>query len=354
MDCATHHREYGTQISFIRSLTLDEWNKKQLLFMEMGGNHRALEFFKKHGLKPDPHRGPDYKSAMVQNYKRDLVKKVEAELEQENILEQAAKASAEASVMNTETTTGSHRSSIEGQHTDLSQTETPLGDKAKPDHEKGVSAGATKTSGGGSPVFVPAVSFTANTDASSSAFFNKEASGKGMPAKGSSIHAKKIADFDFDSLTPESSAPTQPSNPLPSFAMKTNQVFAPGSLMVNQVISHVGDGHHSQTSNMTNNDRLDPALKKYENSKCISSKSLENPIVQHPVSLSGLEKATAISSTQVFGDKENSPSSQFSPSKGLQTFFMKASEKVTNMKEGASNLIHKWQQSVDTSGNSKR
>lgn len=42
------------------------------MFLEMGGNSKALEYFKKHGLKA-PY---DYKSATVQNYKNELTKKV--------------------------------------------------------------------------------------------------------------------------------------------------------------------------------------------------------------------------------------------------------------------------------------
>jgi len=76
MDCATHHREYGVQYSFIRSLQLDTWTPKQILFLEHGGNAKAHEYFRKHGLKPPF----DYKSAAIQNYRNELSRKVDSVL----------------------------------------------------------------------------------------------------------------------------------------------------------------------------------------------------------------------------------------------------------------------------------
>jgi len=78
MDCAAHHRVLGVQYSFVRSLQLDSWSPKQMLFLELGGNTKAFDYFKKHGLK-EPY---DYKSATIQNYKNDLAKKVEAQLKE--------------------------------------------------------------------------------------------------------------------------------------------------------------------------------------------------------------------------------------------------------------------------------
>jgi len=45
--------------------------------MENGGNTKALEHFRKYGIKPPI----DYKNSAVQKYKQDLTKRVDALLE---------------------------------------------------------------------------------------------------------------------------------------------------------------------------------------------------------------------------------------------------------------------------------
>jgi hypothetical protein len=69
LDCAGRHRQYGVIYSFIKSINLDAWNRKQLLFMEKGGNSRALEYFKKRGVITPQNKNIDYKSPIVQQYK---------------------------------------------------------------------------------------------------------------------------------------------------------------------------------------------------------------------------------------------------------------------------------------------
>jgi len=59
---------------FNRSLDLDKWNRRQITFMEVGGNAKAHEFFAKHGLKAPF----DYKSPVVDKYKQEQTKRAEA------------------------------------------------------------------------------------------------------------------------------------------------------------------------------------------------------------------------------------------------------------------------------------
>ena len=57
LGCASKHRGYGVQASFVRSLTLDRWQvPQQTEFMRLGGNTRYREFFaaNEHEL-PDQH-----------------------------------------------------------------------------------------------------------------------------------------------------------------------------------------------------------------------------------------------------------------------------------------------------------
>ena len=72
MDCAGKHRQYGVMYSFIKSTNLDAWNRKQLLFMEKGGNARALNYFKTRGVITPTNKHIDYKSPIVQQYKTIL------------------------------------------------------------------------------------------------------------------------------------------------------------------------------------------------------------------------------------------------------------------------------------------
>ncbi len=52
--------------------------------MELGGNAKAIEFFRKNNLKTDPSKPVDYSNSVVQRYKNDLTKKVDSMLNAEN------------------------------------------------------------------------------------------------------------------------------------------------------------------------------------------------------------------------------------------------------------------------------
>lgn len=48
IDCSGKHRSLGVHISFVRSLTMDKWDDKQLAFMQAGGNKACKDFLEKH------------------------------------------------------------------------------------------------------------------------------------------------------------------------------------------------------------------------------------------------------------------------------------------------------------------
>jgi len=58
----------GVKISFVKSLTFDEWTERNMLFMENGGNAAALAYFKKQGCFTKK-SGIDYQSGYIQEYK---------------------------------------------------------------------------------------------------------------------------------------------------------------------------------------------------------------------------------------------------------------------------------------------
>ena len=78
IDCAGKHRQYGVMYSFVKSTNLDVWNRKQLLFMQKGGNQRAMDYLRKCGAISDTQKHIDYKSPIVQKYKAILTAEVEA------------------------------------------------------------------------------------------------------------------------------------------------------------------------------------------------------------------------------------------------------------------------------------
>ena len=51
--CSGAHRGLGTHISFVRSLTLDEWTDAQLALMLAGGNDKCNEFLENEGINID-------------------------------------------------------------------------------------------------------------------------------------------------------------------------------------------------------------------------------------------------------------------------------------------------------------
>ena len=44
MDCAASHRSMGSHASFVRNISMDTWNEKQMRMMALGGN-KSLKVF---------------------------------------------------------------------------------------------------------------------------------------------------------------------------------------------------------------------------------------------------------------------------------------------------------------------
>lgn len=53
LDCSGQHRRLGTHVTFVRSVLMDQWSKRDLKRMELGGNGNAKEFFQTHGWRGD-------------------------------------------------------------------------------------------------------------------------------------------------------------------------------------------------------------------------------------------------------------------------------------------------------------
>ena len=75
IECAGRHRSYGTHISFVKSIDLDKWNKKQLKSLELTGNSYATKKFNELNI-PVINSIYDYNNELIQKYKKDIEKLV--------------------------------------------------------------------------------------------------------------------------------------------------------------------------------------------------------------------------------------------------------------------------------------
>ncbi|KAK7205698.1 Zn finger-containing GTPase activating protein for ARF [Myxozyma melibiosi] len=77
LDCAGLHRGLGVHISFIRSITMDQFKPEEMKRMEMGGNARAKEFFDAEGYNDGMSIKEKYNSTFAEDYKDKLTATVE-------------------------------------------------------------------------------------------------------------------------------------------------------------------------------------------------------------------------------------------------------------------------------------
>ena len=78
-ECAAKHRSYGTHISFVRSVDLDKWNRKQLKSLELTGNAYTKERFNDLGV-PLIGGNYDYNNSMVLKVRQEIAEKVRESL----------------------------------------------------------------------------------------------------------------------------------------------------------------------------------------------------------------------------------------------------------------------------------
>ncbi len=78
-ECASKHRSYGTHISFVRSVDLDKWNRKQLKSLELTGNTYTKARFNDLGV-PLIGGNYDYNNSMVLKVRQEIAEKVKESL----------------------------------------------------------------------------------------------------------------------------------------------------------------------------------------------------------------------------------------------------------------------------------
>ena len=71
IDCAGRHRSYGTHISFVKSVDLDKWNKKQLKSLELTGNLYIKKKFEEMGV-PKIDSIYDYNNNLILEIRKEI------------------------------------------------------------------------------------------------------------------------------------------------------------------------------------------------------------------------------------------------------------------------------------------
>jgi len=79
INCASVHRGFGVQVSFVRSVELDEWNEKQVTSMKLGGNKRLREHLAANNVIQLDLK-EKYNSPCAEEYRQMLAQEVAKEL----------------------------------------------------------------------------------------------------------------------------------------------------------------------------------------------------------------------------------------------------------------------------------
>jgi ADP-ribosylation factor GTPase-activating protein 1 len=72
LDCAGVHRGLGVHISFVRSVTMDQFTADEMKAMELGGNDKAAEYFEQEGLEKSLDPKLKYNSTVAEDYREKL------------------------------------------------------------------------------------------------------------------------------------------------------------------------------------------------------------------------------------------------------------------------------------------
>ena len=83
LECAGRHRSYGTHISFVKSVDLDKWKKKQLKSLELTGNFYMKKKFEKLKI-PKINNIYDYNNEFILTIRKDIENLVKENLKPED------------------------------------------------------------------------------------------------------------------------------------------------------------------------------------------------------------------------------------------------------------------------------
>jgi len=72
LDCSGEHRGFGIGVSFIRSVTMDQWTQEQVNIMKVGGNQRLKDFLTTYNMPEDIDKKRIYCSKLMNYYRKQL------------------------------------------------------------------------------------------------------------------------------------------------------------------------------------------------------------------------------------------------------------------------------------------
>ncbi|CAK80056.1 unnamed protein product (macronuclear) [Paramecium tetraurelia] len=285
IDCSGKHREYGVRYTFARSLTLDSWSRKQITFLQVGGNEKALEYFQSVGLIGPGCSQIDYKSPLVEKYKQELLKQL-------NIIRPSLIPSPVKIAQTSE------------KPTQNKEEESPVKEQPKQVFQNNLlqeEAAVTKKSN--------KIVFADNA--------------KPQAATSKAVQGKKLADVDFDSLQfddpfsnpfsndpfkSDSSKPELPQQEEPKVIIKQTQQLTQPIPQTNETLEKLKD----------------------KNVKSISSETLfqAQDSEQNKQNIYKFNGQTAISSKQFFGEKEEDSEDSSQKMDQFKNMFNFATEKT--------------------------
>ncbi|GMM50859.1 GTPase-activating protein [Starmerella bacillaris] len=73
LECAGKHRGLGVHVSFVRSVTMDQFKPEEIKLMEIGGNQKAREFFEANGIDETVSLADKYHSTVAEDYREKLL-----------------------------------------------------------------------------------------------------------------------------------------------------------------------------------------------------------------------------------------------------------------------------------------
>jgi len=323
LDCSGKHRELGAPVSFVRSLTLDDWTWKEIYSLELGGNKNCAEHFKRYGIN----KPYDYRSANAQKYKQELAKKIEGVLAASTGQVQNNTAS------NTQVVQEKPESFFETPVTDTKQTTKPT--TTEPETT--------------APVI--------DKNSTKAKNFSVEFTSKGGTGGKKGVQAKKITNFDLDSLSLEESADqtTKKSDSMAGMGTSFGSEMSGGSTS-NSTVTETKSTSYSGYGSTNNNSAEDDQekFKKFGNAKSISSDAFYGTKEDQPAfNAKQFSGQKAISSAQVFGyEEEEAPSSNGTVDK-LKAVASNLGEKAADwggiLKEKAGGWMSKFKASDWTS-----
>ena len=73
LNCASNHRGYGVNISYVRSVTIDTWSDSQLRSMAAGGNRRLAELLQEFDVSRTYAKDILYSSLLLDYHRKNVI-----------------------------------------------------------------------------------------------------------------------------------------------------------------------------------------------------------------------------------------------------------------------------------------